>query len=318
MASGPADVSGSAAREHRRGLIYALVAYVLWGFFPLYFSWVSDASALEIVAHRVVWCFGFLLIVLAFRRDWSWVRPLLRSRRRVTTTVAACAVIVANWLTYNWAVNTEQAVEGSLGYFIAPLVTVLIGVVVLKERLRVAQWAAVAIAAVAVTVMTVETGRLPWIALVLAVTFATYGALMKFVDTPPVEAITVGMGALVLPFVVVLLVLQARGELALFDDSPRLSVLLIGAGLVTAVPMVFFTAAAPRVPLSTMGILQYVNPVLQFLLSVLVLRESLTTGRWIGFALVWVALAVFAADGWRQSRQRYPADWAEAEELARP
>jgi len=294
---------------------YAVVAYVLWGTFPVYFSLLKPASALEIVAERVVWCFAFLVVVLAVRRDWTWLGPTLRDRRRITLIVLAAVVIVANWLTYNFAVNSGQAVEGSLGYFIAPLVTVTIGVVFLKERLRTAQWVAVAIAALAVAVMAAENGHLPWIAVVLAVTFSTYGLIMKFVDTPPVEAVAVGMGAMFVPFAVVLLALQANGSLVLFHANPGTSALLIGAGAVTAVPMVFFSAAAPLAPLTTLGLLQYINPVLQFLFSVTVLNETLSAARWVGFALVWLALAIFVVDGLRSSRRSASTS---AVELARP
>lgn len=283
---------------------------MLWGFFPVYFSWLKPASALEIVAERVVWCFVFLLLVLLVQRNWSWVVPTLRDRRRLTLIALSAAFITTNWLTYNWAVNHHQAVEGSLGYFINPLVTVVIGVVALRETLRRAQWVAVGVATVAVVILTVDTGRLPWIALVLAGTFATYGVIMKFVRTPPVEALTMGMGVMFVPFLLVLVVLQARGSLVLSHGTPRESALLIGAGVVTAVPMLFFNAAAPKVKLSTMGLLQYINPVLQFLLSVTVLHETLSAGRWAGFALVWVALVILGIDGLRHSRRPAQLDVA--------
>lgn len=286
-------------------MTYAIVAYVLWGLFPWYFAQLGFASAWEIVAERVVWCFVFLLLVVLARRRWSYVMSAVRDRRQLAMITVAAAVITTNWLTYNWAVNNEQAVEGALGYFINPLLTVALGVVLLKERLRRAQWVAVAIAALAVVVLTVDAGHLPWIALVLAATFATYGFTMKFVRTPPVEALTVGMGAMFVPMLVVLGVLQAQGTLILgsSDADAGRTALLLGAGVVTAVPMLFFNAAAQRVPLSTMGLLQYINPVLQFLVSVLLLHETLSAGRWAGFALVWVALVILAVDGLRSSHR---------------
>jgi chloramphenicol-sensitive protein RarD len=319
--TGPTSSTGRAGSTFgtggRSGVANALIAYVLWGTFPLYFSLLAPAGALEIVAERIVFCFAFLMIVLLLRRDWAWLGPILRDRRRLVMLVASAAVISANWLTYNWAVNTNQAVEGSLGYFISPLVTVLIGVVALRERLRRAQWVAVAIAFVAVLVMSTEEGRVPWIALVLAATFAVYGWIMKFVETPPVEALTIGMGAMFVPFLAVLVVLQVQGELTLGSSDPGKDALLVGAGVVTAVPMIFFGAAAAVVPLSTMGVLQYVNPVLQFVFSVAVLGEALSAGRWIGFVLVWAALVVFAVDGVRTSRRAARAA-ADTAPLARP
>ena len=299
-------------------MTYAIVAYVLWGLFPYYFSLLDFASPLEIVAERVTWCFVFLLIVLAVRRSWAPIYAALRDPRRLVPIVLAAAVIVANWLTYNWAVNNNQAVEGALGYFINPLLTVALGVVVLKERLRRAQWVAVGIAFAAVVVLTIDAGHLPWIALVLAGTFGTYGFIMKFVRTPPVEALTIGMGAMVLPSIGVLLVLQSRGTLELGHGSGGQTALLLGAGIVTAVPMLFFNAAAQRVPLSTMGLLQYINPVLQFLVSVLVLGETLSRGRWAGFALVWVALVILAVDGLRASGRGQRGRDHETTELLTP
>lgn len=290
--------------EERRGILLGVAAYACWGLFPLYWPLLEPAQPMEIVAHRIVWSLVFVLLILLIRRRWAWLRAVAHDRRRLGLLVVAAVVISVNWGMYIWGVNSGHVVETSLGYFINPLVTVLIGVLLLGERLRRLQWWAVALAAVAVAVLTVDYGRPPWIALVLAFSFATYGLAKKKVALPAVESLAVETALLALPAVLLLAALQARGTAEFGDASAGLALLLVGAGVVTAIPLLLFGAAAPRIPLSTMGLMQYLTPVMQFLIGVLVRHEAMPTSRWVGFTLVWGALVLLSADSLHAARQR--------------
>jgi chloramphenicol-sensitive protein RarD len=294
----------SAARSgQRRGILLGASAYLLWGLFPLYWPLLEPAGAAEILAHRVVWCLVFVAVVLVVRRRWAWVGALRDEPRKVALLAIAASVIAVNWGVYIWGVNNGHVVETSLGYFINPLVTVVLGVLVLGERLRRAQWVAVGVATFAVLVLTADYGRPPWIALVLAMSFATYGLVKKTIGMPAVESLAVETSLLFVPALGFLLVLQARGS-ATFGHAPaHVTALLAAAGVVTAVPLLLFGAAAPRIPLSTLGVLQYLTPTIQFLIGITVFHESMPASRWIGFGLVWSALLVFTLDGARAGRR---------------
>ena len=290
--------------EQRRGTAMGLGAYLLWGLFPLFFPLLKPASAVEILAHRVVWTLLFVVVALLVRRRWAWIRAIARDRRRLTILAVASVVIAINWGVYIWAVNHGHVVESALGYYINPLVTVLLGVVVLRERLRRWQWVAVALATCAVVTLTIDLGRPPWIALVLAFSFATYGLMKNQVRMPALESLAVETSMLALPAAVVLVHLGTAGQLVFGGPQVHVTVLLVSVGAVTAVPLLLFGAAASRIPLSTMGLLQYVTPTLQFLIGLSVVHEAMSTGRWIGFVIVWLALAVFSADSLRAARAR--------------
>ena len=290
--------------EQRRGTAMGLGAYLLWGLFPLFFPLLKPASAVEILAHRVVWTLLFVVVALLVRRRWAWIRAIARDRRRLTILAVASVVIAINWGVYIWAVNHGHVVESALGYYINPLVTVLLGVVVLRERLRRWQWVAVALATCAVVALTIDLGRPPWIALVLAFSFATYGLMKNQVRMPALESLAVETSMLALPAAVVLVHLGTAGQLVFGGPQVHVTVLLVSVGAVTAVPLLLFGAAASRIPLSTMGLLQYVTPTLQFLIGLSVVHEAMSTGRWIGFVIVWLALAVFSADSLRAARAR--------------
>jgi chloramphenicol-sensitive protein RarD len=280
----------------RQGLVYGLGAYLLWGVFPLYFPLLEPTTPLEILAHRIVWSLVVLLVVLAVMGKWSWIRPLLRDRRRMWLLPAAAVTIALNWGVYIYGVNSDQVVQTSLGYFINPLVSVLFGVLLLGERLRRWQWAAVALGAVAVVVLTVDYGGLPWIALTLAISFGTYGLLKKTLDMGAVESLSAET-AILTPFAATYLtVLMVNGSSAMQTEGPDMVALLAALGVITAVPLLMFGAAATRIPLTWIGLLQYTAPVLQFLIGVLVYDEPMPASRWFGFALVWTALAVLAVD----------------------
>jgi len=259
----------------------------------------------EIMAHRVVWSLVFVLVVLTVRRRWEWVQPLLADRATMVRLSLAAVLIAANWALYIWGVNNEHVVETSLGYFVNPVVTVLLGVLVLHEPLRRLQWAAVAVGAAAVVVLTVEYGRPPWIALGLAGSFATYGLLKKQVGpyVGALESLTVETAVIALPALGFLVALELRGDGQLGHSGVGHGLLLASAGVVTAVPLIFFAAAARRVPLSILGLLQYLTPVLQFLLGVLLYQEPMPASRLAGFTLIWAALALLTFDSLRHRRR---------------
>jgi chloramphenicol-sensitive protein RarD len=291
--------------DERRGVAYGLAAYLIWGLFPLYWPLLEPAGSVEILAHRIVWSLVFVLAVLAVTRSWGWMRPLLKDRASLARMTLAAVLIAGNWCLYIWGVNNEHVVETSLGYFINPVVTVMIGVLVLHERLRPVQWAAIGLGTVAVLVLTVDYGRPPWIALGLAFSFATYGLLKKQVGARvgAVQSLTIETAVLFLPALGWLLLLESRGEGQLGHSGVGHGLLLASAGVATAVPLLFFAAAARRVPLSVLGMLQYLTPVLQFLTGVLIYSEPMPASRLAGFALVWAALVLLTADSLRHRRR---------------
>jgi chloramphenicol-sensitive protein RarD len=284
----------------REGLWLAVAAYGMWGLFPLYFLILKPAQPVEILAHRIVWSLVLLAGVLLVRRRWAWVGQLLRQPARLGMLALAAVAITINWGTYIYGVNTGDVVETSLGYFINPLLTIALGVLVLRERLGPAQWIAVGIGVVAVGVLTVGYGRPPWIALILAVAFATYGFLKKRVNLPAIEGLAAETAVLFVPATVYLVVIGVTGVGTFLGHGAGHVALLIGAGLITVVPLVCFGASAIRLPLSTIGMVQYLAPVFQFLVGILVDHERMDTTRWVGFGLVWLALAVLVADAGRR------------------
>lgn len=292
--------------EVRRGTLYGAAAYLVWGAFPLYFPLLDPAGPVEITLHRVAWSLLVCLVVLAVLRGWSQVRNVARSPRRMVLLGLAATVLAVNWGVYIYGVNSGQVVQASLGYFINPILTVLLGVLVLRERLRPLQWVAVGVGAVAVAVLTVDYGGLPWIALTLALTFGCYGLVKNRVGrgVGALTSLTVETAVLAPVAVVVLVWWGATGAGTLTSEGPGHAALLASTGVVTAIPLLFFAAAARRVPLTTIGLLQYLTPVLQFLVGVLVYREAMPVSRWVGFSIVWLALVILTADMLRSSRSR--------------
>jgi chloramphenicol-sensitive protein RarD len=289
--------------ESRRGFLLGVAAYAMWGAFPLYWPLLEPAGAIEILAHRIFWSLVTMgLLVAALGRARAFRRMAADRRVVVLLTLGACLITV-NWATYIWSVNNGHVVESSLGYFVNPLVTVLMAVFVLGERLRRWQWAAMCVAALAVVVLSVDYGRLPWIALVLAFSFGSYGLCKKQADAPAIESLTfetLVIGPVALGYVVWL---GLAGQSHFTGHGADHVLLLMSTGLVTAVPLICFGGAAIRVPLVTLGLLQYLAPILQFALGVVYFHEDMPTGRWIGFALVWVALAIFTVDSLRHRRR---------------
>ncbi|HEY7859775.1 MAG TPA: EamA family transporter RarD [Candidatus Nanopelagicales bacterium] len=289
------------ASSLRSGLLAGVTAYVLWGFFPLYFPLLEPASALEILAHRIVWSLVVSVLLVMATRGWAKVRAVLANRRQLGLLVAASVLISVNWGTYIWAVNSNQVVETALGYFINPLISVLMGVVLLRERMRPWQWAAFGVATLAVVVLTAAYGRLPWIALVLAFSFGTYGLCKKLAGVESVPSLAVET-AVTFPLALGFLIyLQVQGTLVFGHSSLANTLLLFGCGIITVGPLLAFNAAATRIPLSVLGLLQYLTPILQFILGITVFAEHMPAERWVGFGIVWVALAIFTIDGIRNS-----------------
>ncbi|NMM24244.1 MAG: EamA family transporter RarD [Phycicoccus sp.] len=306
--------NASDGQDARRGTAYGAGAYAIWGAFPLYFHLLAPAGAWEILAHRILWTLLFCAAVLAVRREFAWSRSVFGNPRMLGAVTLAGLLIGVNWVIYVAAVVAHHVTEASLGYFLNPIVTVAIGVIVLRERLRTLQWLAVAIGLAAGVYLTIDFGRPPWIALSLAFSFALYGLMKKRLGTSlgAFQSLTSETAVLAPIAIVILVSLSTQGETTFTAESPSHPLLLASAGVVTAVPLLLFAAAARRVPLVTIGLLQFITPVLQLLCGVLLLGESMKTSRWIGFGIVWIALLVLTLDSIRSVRtRRRMADAAE-------
>lgn len=290
--------------DSRGGLLLGTTAYLLWGAFPLYWPLLEPGGAVEILAHRILWSLltmGVLVLVLARRRQ---LRAIWGDRRVRWLLLVAAVTITFNWATYIYGVNNGRVVEASLGYFINPLVTVLMGVVLLGERLRRLQWVAMGVGFVAVCVLTWDYGRLPYVALVLAFSFGTYGLAKKTANVGAVESLTFET-AVIAPFAAAYVAwLSITGAAEFGGHGVGHALLYTTTGVVTAIPLICFGAAATRVSMVSLGLLQYLAPVVQFGLGVLVLGEDMPPGRWVGFVLVWIALAIFTAEAITHHRRR--------------
>ena len=293
--------------DERRGLTAAIASFLLWGAMPLYWHLLKSVPALQILLHRIVWSTLLVGGWLLWREGRGWLRAAL-ARPRVAGMLAASGLLIgANWGLYIWAVNNGHVVESSLGYFINPLLNVLLGVAFLRERLTRAQWASVAIATLGVLWLTLRFGQLPWIALALAVTFALYGLIRKLAAVDAMAGLAIEGGYLLLPALAVLGWSEAHGSggfLAPADSGYGVArdLLLIASGALTALPLIGFAYGVRRAPLSTIGLLQYISPTLQFLIGVFAFHEAFDRDRALGFACIWLALAMFAVDGWWRSR----------------
>ncbi len=289
----------------RRGLLLAFTAYLLWGAFPLYFNLLAAADPLEIIAHRIFWSFLFCLAGVLLWREWGHLREILTKPRLFWGLAAAGLLVSINWVIYVWGVLNDHIVDAALGYFINPLFTVALAVLVLKERLRTAQKVAVGVGLAAVIVIAVGYGQFPWVALSLAVSFGLYGLVKKQVGgtVSPLVGLTVET-ALLSPLALgFMLYLQFTGTGAYLAHGPGLTIALSLAGVVTAVPLLLFAAASGRIPLSMMGLIQYLTPVLQFAFGVWINHEAMPPSRWVGFGLVWVALILLTIDSLRAARR---------------
>jgi chloramphenicol-sensitive protein RarD len=300
---GPDFIFQSLKAGMKKGILFALMGYAIWGFFPLYFKTLQAAPAFQIMAHRVVWSFLLLAAIVVIRRGTRELLAALTPQIVLQYAIAGFLLAI-NWVTYVWAVNSGFVVEASLGYFINPLVSVLLGVVFLKERLRPLQWLPVLLAAVGVTYLTLSMGKLPWISLVLAFSFGLYGLTKKITPLNSLHGLTMETGAVFLPALGFLIYEQLRGVGAFGSGDPGFSLLLASTGIATAVPLLFFSSGTRVVPLTTIGLLQYVTPTTQFLLGVLVFKEPVSSDKMIGFVIIWIALVLFTGENLLRIRPR--------------
>lgn len=287
--------------ERSLGLIFGLSAYILWGLFPLYWPLLKPASAYEIVAHRAVWTLVFCLLVLAFHRKLRHTVAQLKKPKILIGLTATAALISVNWIVYIWATNAGHVVEASLGYYINPLVIIAFGVILLKEKMRPGQWVAVGIATTGVAVLTIDYGRLPWIALALAFSWGSYGVIKKILGLGALEGLAIETMLSFIPYATFLLILNNNGT-GQFGGNLGLTLLLISAGAITAIPLLLFNGSTTRLPYTVIGLLQYITPTIQFSIGVWVRHEDMPAARWIGFLIIWCALAALAIDLVRSSR----------------
>jgi chloramphenicol-sensitive protein RarD len=297
---------GDGDQQSTVGTAYGLGAYLIWGAFPLYFDLLAPAGAWEILAHRILWSLLFCAVVIVVTRDFGWIRPVFGRPRTLGAIACAGVFIAANWTIYLIAVVTHHVVEASLGYFLNPLVTVALGVLVLHERLRRLQWVAVAIGLVGAVYLSVASGKPPWISLALAASFASYGLMKNRIGASlgAVHSLTAETAVLAPAAAVVLLGLTLNGDTTFTTQGLGHSLLLASTGVATAIPLLLFAAAARRVPLVTIGLLQFFTPVLQLLCAILLLHETMSAARWIGFAIIWLALVVLSLDSLTAARSR--------------
>ncbi len=287
-----------------KGIIYAIGAYLVWGLFPVYWKWLNFVPALQLLSHRIFWSFVLMIIILMLLKEGKTFLSIAFQKHTIKVYCLAALLIGVNWLIYVWAVTNDHIVEASLGYFINPLLSVLLGVIFLRERLRLWQWGSISLATVGVAYLTITHGKIPWIALSLASTFALYGLVKKKAPLNAEFGLTLETGILFLPAALYLVYAEISSQAAFLHYSLLSDFLLIGAGLVTTIPLLMFSSAAHRIPLSQIGILQYLSPTLQFLLGVFVYHEAFTFSKFIGFCFVWFALVIFAIEGYVSYRSR--------------
>jgi chloramphenicol-sensitive protein RarD len=302
--SGVSGQYGTDVSEQRRGFLMGVAAYAMWGLFPLYWRLLEPAGAVEILAHRVVWSLVTMVVLLVALRRTPYLRAIVHDRRVVVLLVVAAIVIGFNWGGFIYGVNAGRVVEVSLGYVINPLVTVVLGVLVLGERLRPLQWGAIGIASVAVVILAIDYGHPPWIALLLAGSFGTYGLAKKKAGVGAVESLTFETVLLTPLALAYIWWLTATGDSNFASHGTGHAVLLASTGLVTAIPLICFGAAAIRIPMTTLGLLQYLAPTIQFVLGLVVFDEQMTPVKWVGFALVWSALAIFTGEALRHRHRQ--------------
>jgi len=291
----------------RKGIILATCAYLIWGLFPFYFKAVANVASIEILSHRIVWALPFLLMVLASRSQWSWLLTIFNKPKVLGGFMASALLLSVNWFIYIWAVNNGRIIDSSLGYFINPIVNVLLGFMLLKERLRPAQWLSVGLAAAGVIWLALLNGHIPWISLALALSFGGYGLLRKTAALGALEGLTLET-MLLFPFALVFIIVECtQGDCtfastwATGDTTPWL---LMAAGPITAIPLLFFASGARLIPMSTLGLLQYISPSIQLLIGIWFYHEPFSADRLIGFLIIWSALILYSVEGlWRRNKQ---------------
>ncbi len=280
----------------RKGILYAAACYSAWGLFPIYFKALQSIPSIEILLHRMIWALVFLLFVLSARRQWAWLHEVLRQPKLLAGFTASALLLSANWFLYIWAINNDRIVDASLGYFMTPLVSVFLGFLLLKERMRAVQWFAIACAGVGVAWLSIQTGHPPWIALVLASTFGMYGLLRKTAALGALEGLSLET-MILFPFALAYLsYLMWQGQSAFLQETSYTQSLLIAAGPITAIPLLMFAAAARRIPLATLGLMQYISPTIQLFIGVWLYNEQFSHERLLGFLGIWLGLLIYSAD----------------------
>lgn len=287
-----------------KGVLAGVGAYLIWGFFPIYLKALHIVPALQIMLHRVVWAFVFVLLIVLLRGRWTRISALLRNPRVILIYTLTAVLLATNWLVYIYGINSGQVVETSLGYFINPLLSVALGVIFLREHLRPMQWLPVGIAGMGVIYLTLQYGALPWIALALAFSFGMYGLIKKIAPLGSVDSLFVETGIIFLPALLYLLFSESQGAGAFAHQGWQITILLMFSGVVTALPLLLFGRAARAIPLSLLGILQYIAPTVQFLLGIFLYQEPFSTTRLVGFAMIWTALLIFSIEGYLNRRKR--------------
>lgn len=285
-----------------KGILSGIGAYALWGFFPIYWKYLHDVPALQVIGHRIGWSFLLLILVILVSGQWQEFRSAISQPKVIGIYLIAGILLSINWLVYVWGVNAGFIVETSLGYFINPLLSVSLGVIFLRERLRPAQWIPVSIAAIGVIYLTIIYGRLPWIALSLAFSFGFYGLVKKLAPLGSLHGLTLETGVVFPAALVYLWIVEANGSGAFLHDSTLIDILLIGAGAVTTIPLLMFASAAKQIPLTVIGLLQYIAPTLQFLIGIFIYKEPFDRSHLIGFGIVWVALVIFWVENYMSRR----------------
>ena len=285
----------------KKGILYGIGAYLAWGFFPIYWKFLHHVPAIQLIGHRIIWSCLLLLVVIVLTKQWGEFRKTVNLKVLRIYTIAA-VLIGINWLVYVWAVNANFIVETSLGYFINPLLSVLMGVIFLKERLRLAQWIPVVLAAIGVTYLTFIYGRLPYIALTLAFSFGLYGLVKKLSPLGSLYGLTIETAILFVPALIYLIAMEANSTAAFLHTGISSDLLMIGAGVVTTIPLLMFASAAKSIPLWVVGLLQYIAPTIQFLLGVFLYKEPFSQHQLIGFGIVWAALIFFVVENYLANR----------------
>ena len=296
-------MNNSEKQSYKTGLYYGLGAYVTWGLIPIYWPYLEPASSLEILSHRVVWSLITLFIIISFLKQWPIVFDAVKIKKAAWLLLLGSIFISINWGVFIWAVGNDRVVDTALGYFMNPLVSVALGLIIFREKLRPLQWTAVAIAFVAVLYLTFAVGSFPWISLSLAFSFGFYGLVKKIANIPSLPSLTIETTFAAPFFIGFLIWLYSRGELSFIQDGVSHAIWLSSSGLATVIPLLFFGAAVIRLPLSVTGLLQYLAPILQFLVGLFFFNEVVTTAKWIGFFGIWIALSFFSIDAWRYSKK---------------
>jgi len=284
-----------------KGLLFGVSAYIIWGLLPLYWKLVEEAGAYEILAHRGIWSLLICVSLLALRKQLKSAYEMVRSSRTFSLLFLASGLLTINWGVYIWSVTVNRVVEAALGYYITPLINVTFGVLLLREKLRPAQWIAVALAAAGVVILTLGYGSLPWIALVLAISWGSYSLIKKSLNLGALETLSLETLFAFLPNLVFLFIIQGNGS-AEFGSTWSISLLLFGAGAATVIPLLLFNGSTTRLPLSTVGLLQYITPTIMFFIGIYINNEDISTTKVLGFAFIWLALAVLSRDLYRSSR----------------